>query len=306
MMSASRRMETLLRELRGALRVLVWRSFPRGMLLTRYIRRFRQLPNLRHPRTFKEHLLVKMLFDRDPRLTLFADKLTAREYVNVKLNGEQTLTTLYGVVDTPFEIQGLALPDRFVMKPNHLSGAFKIVRDASSVKSDELATLARSWLNTAHGVAPYEWAYRGIRPRVLFEELLLEPSGELAIDYNFYCFGGEPRFVRVVRGKFGQDPTVTTYDTEFRQVPVWLTPSAFRRVNAETDPPPNFDSMLEIARKLSEDIDFVRVDLYNLAGRVVFGELTNYPQAGYWQFDPPIWEERFGAYWPSIRRWGHL
>jgi len=272
--------------------MLVWRALPRAMLLTRYIHRFREVPNVRHPRTFTEHVLVRMLFDRDPRLALFADKLSARGYAKARLGGEANLTTLYAVVDTAVEIRNLALPDRFVMKPNHMSGAFKIVRDATKVERAELETLAASWLETNYGVAPYEWAYRGIRPRVLFEELL-EHNGELAIDYNVYCFGGEPRFVRVWRGKFGPELTVTTYDTDFRQIPTWLG-----RIREETDPPPNFDRMLEIARKLSEGTDFLRVDLYNLGGRIVFGELTNYPQAGYVKFDPPIWEEIFGAYWP--------
>jgi len=290
-------MGTIVREKREALRIRSWRSFPRAMLLARYMYRFRQVPNLMRPRTFTEHVLVRMLFDRDPRLALFADKLTARAYAKARLGGEENLPILHAVVDAAAEIRTLALPDRFVMKPNHMSGAFKIVRDARSVQRAELETLADSWLNSTYGVAPYEWAYQGIRPRVLFEELL-ELNGELAIDYNVYCFGGEPRFVRLWRGKFGPDLTVTTYDTDFRQIPTWLAPSTCRRVHEESDPPPNFERMLEIARKLSEGSDFVRVDLYNVGGRVVFGELTNYPQAGYVRFDPPIWEEIFGAYWP--------
>jgi hypothetical protein len=291
-------MGTRLRENREALRILLWRAFPRAMLLTRYIHRFRQVPNLWRPRGFTEHLLVRMLFDRDPRLALFADKLTARAYAKARLGGEENLTTLYAVVDTAVEIRRLALPERFVMKPNHMSGAFRIVSDATSVQRSELEALAASWLNRRYGVAPYEWAYRGIRPRVLFEELL-EHNGVLPIDYNIHCFDGEPRFVRVWRGKFGPEITVITYDTDFRQIPTWLAPSSLRRVREESDPPPNFDRMLEIARKLSKGSDYVRVDLYNLGGRVVFGELTNYPHAGYVRFDPPMWEEIFGAYWPS-------
>jgi hypothetical protein len=259
------------------------------------------VPDLRQPRTFNEHLLVKMLVDRDPRLTLFADKFAVREFVRARLGGDEHLTMLYAAIDTPSQIRQLQLPGKFVMKPNHLSGAFKIVQDLSTIDRRELEVQAASWLKTVWGVAPFEWAYRGIRPRVLFEELL-EFGGELAIDYIFFCFGGEPRFVRVCRDKFGPDTTVTTYDTNFRHIPAWLAPSVLRHVHEETDPPPNFDRMLEIARKLSEGVDFVRVDLYNLGGRVVFGELTNYPAALEFRFDPPIWEERFGAYWPSGRR----
>src|SRR5205807_9988820 len=91
LLSASGRMATRLRENREGLRILLWRAFPRAMLLTRYIHRFRQVPNLWRPRGFTEHLLVRMLFDRDPRLALFADKLTARAYAKARLGEEENL-----------------------------------------------------------------------------------------------------------------------------------------------------------------------------------------------------------------------
>jgi len=155
--------------------------------------------------------------------------------------------------------------------------------------------LKRNW-----GAERCEWAYRAIRPRVLFEELL-EFGGELAIDYDFYCFDGEPRFLRVLEGKWGSDKRATVYDTQFRLHPAKLAKLPFHPVSNERAAPPNFGRMLEIAAKLSRGTDFIRVDLYNLGGRVVFGEMTNYPHAGRRPFSPPEWELTFGSYWVSRR-----
>jgi TupA-like ATPgrasp len=270
------------------------------MLVARYIRIFRRVPNMRHPRTFNEHVLAKLLFDRDPRLRLFADKFGVRAFVEDRLGGTEHLTTLYAVIDEPTEIRRLALPDRFVMKPTHMSGAFEIVRDATSVDRRRLETRADAWLRRNYGIERGEWAYTAIVPRVLFEELL-EHNGELAIDYNFYCFGGEPRFIRVTREQHGPIPIAAVYDTDFRLMPVTLVRTWFRQFTEHVPPPPNYPEMLKIARRLSEGTDFLRVDLYNVGGRIVFGELTNYPHAGTRKWDPPIWESVFGGYWPSRR-----
>jgi hypothetical protein len=282
---------------RAAVRAFLWRTFPSAMLVATYTRRVGRLPRLRHPQTFTEKVLHKMVFDRDPRLTLFADKFAVREYVKATLGGDEHLTQLHAVIDTPSHIRELQLPDRFVMKPNHMSDAVKIVRDATAVRRAELEALATSWLKRNYGIEMGEWAYRAIRPRVLFEELL-EFGGELAIDYDIYCFDGEPRFVRVLEGKFGLEPRATVYDTEFRLHAARLAKAPFLPVTEERAPPPNFERMLEIARQLSRGTDFIRVDLYNLGGRIVFGELTNYPHAGRRPFDPADWELRFGGYWP--------
>ena len=189
------------------------------MLILRYVRHFRRLPRLLRPRTFTEHVLVKLLFDRDPKLTLFADKFAVRRYVAQMLGGEQNLTMLYATADRPEEIGHLSLPNRFIMKPNHLSGQVKVVTDLAAVERAELEALAALWFRQNLGFERGEWAYRDIRPRVLFEELL-EFEGRPPSDYRIYCFRGEPRLLSVTRDRLGPDPTGTLYDAEFRMLPV--------------------------------------------------------------------------------------
>ena len=101
----------------------------------------------------------------------------------------------------------------------------------------------------------------------------------------------------MIRGRYWSDLRCDTYDTNFKILPVDVY---YRRSAApEVDAPANFEEMLSVAATISAGVDQVRVDLYNVAGRIVFGELTSYPNAGLLKFDPPIWDETFGEYWSS-------
>jgi hypothetical protein len=242
-----------------------------------------------------EKVLVRLLVDRSPRLTLFADKVAVREYTRDRLGSTEHLTTLYAVIDEPSEIRDLELPAQFVMKPNHLSNAVKIVKNGLTVDRADLEALAASWFRRNYFHEFGEWAYRDIKPRVLFEELL-DPEGGTPVDYKFHCFDGEPRVLSLISGRFSRGQTADLYDMEFQPVPA-RTADLPLSVPQGTVPPPNFAQMLEIARKLSAGVEYVRVDLYNISGRIVFGELTNYPAAGLLKFEPRLWDRTYGDFW---------
>jgi len=265
------------------------------MFVGRYIRYFGRLPHLLRPRTFSDKLLVRLLFDRDPRLTFFADKVAVRDYVSTRLGGTEHLTALYAVVDDPSKIRDLELPHAFAMKPNHLSGAVKLVTDRSTVDRAELEALAARWLRRNYFHETGEWAYRNIRPRIMFEELL-DPGG-MPVDYKLHCFNGEPQYLSVMSGRFSGGPLmIDIYDMDFCLVPARFAdepPSSPQR----TIPPPNWGQMVEISRKLAAGTEFIRVDLYNIDGRIVFGELTNYPGSGLLKFIPRVWDRTYGDYW---------
>ena len=111
---------------------------------------------------------------------------------------EQYLTKIYAVVDTPVKIRSLNLPDQFVMKANHLSGQIKIVRDLKRIACSELESLAEGWLQANYYYHGNEWAYKNIKPRIIFEELL-DVKGDTPDDYKFFCFNGNPRFIQIDR-----------------------------------------------------------------------------------------------------------
>lgn len=277
--------------------------FPPLRQVQRYRDAFDRMPNLINPQTFNEKILRKILFDRNPLLTVFADKYESRKYVETRLGNSRYLTKIYGLVEKPEEIRALSLPAQFVMKPTHLSGYIKIVTDAETMVNSEREALAATWLEKKHYSVYNEWAYKNVKPRVLFEELL--GSGEtVPDDFKFYCFSGEPRFILVVRNRF-TEPRNNFYDTNFHLLPMQFGVHKYENFAENNFPPPNYGEMLDVVRKLSAGVDFVRVDLYNVNGRIVFGELTNYPVAGLGRFTPDSWDREFGKYWnPSPAKRG--
>ena len=272
---------------------ICFKVIPESANIIYYRRVFRRLPNLVKPKTFNEKIIHKIVFDRNPKLTLFADKFLVRDFVKSKLGGDTYLTKLYAVVDNPEEIHNLKLPDQFVMKPNHLSGEVKIVQNFKSSEIAELERLAKMWLQRNYYYGYFAgWAYKNIKPRIIFEEFL-EFDGKVPDDWKFFCFNGEPRFIQIDRSRFVKHQR-NIYDLDLSVLPVRIACDNFQdKINV----PQNFDKMLEIARKLSSGTDFIRVDLYNINGKIMFGELTNYPAGGLEKIEPTFWDIKFGSYW---------
>lgn len=281
----------------------------------RVLHQFRRRP----PRTLNEKIRYRMAADRRAVLTTFADKAAVRDYVAARA-GPDYLTECYAIVTDPAEIPWSDLPDRFVIKPTHASGAVILVDDRAPrdraipdpdptmlwrtkcrihperVDQERVMRLARSWLGSsywrAHGIT--EWAYRDIPPQLIIEELLGDESANAAPrDYKFWCFDGIPRFLQVDIDRFEDHrrslhlPDWTPLDATILYPPPPERPAR----------PDSLDRMLEVARELSVGIDFLRVDLYATDGRVVFGELTNYPEGGGGAMHPEQVLSELGAEW---------
>jgi hypothetical protein len=268
----------------------------------------------RRPQTFTEKMEWKRLKDRRALLTTFADKGAAREYV-CQIVGPEVLTTCYALVEDPGEIVPGDLPREFVLKPTHSSGPVYIVADAppgdgapagpvglansgiifcdpDSLDWSELLATSREWLTRNYGEKHVEWAYRDVEPRILVEELLKQPQGGLPDNYRFFVFHGRTRFVQVdqlARSGWRRRhylPDWTPVDVEFK----------FPSSPLPVPRPRELVEMVEIAERLSNETDFVRVDLYAIDGRLVFGELTNYPGGARAQM--PRWlDVELGRWW---------
>ena len=263
-----------------------------------YYRTFGRIPSLYQPRTFNEKILYKSLFDRRPLIGIFADKFRVRDYVKNKLGSDQHLIKLYGAYEDPAEIRKKYLPDRFVMKPNHASGLIKLYDGNSRLDIDELRTIARSWARINFYDVSKEWCYKQIKPLILIEERL-EIDGQIPKDFKFFCFHGEPRFVQVDVERFGEHRR-NLYDLYWNRIEgVFSHPNCREPLKR----PELFQQMCEIATKLSEDTDFIRVDLYDLHDRVYFGELTNYPEDGLGRFDPELLDAEWGRLWTVPKRY---
>jgi hypothetical protein len=270
-----------------------------------------------HPLTFTEKLRYKMAYDRRPLLTTLADKVAVRDFVKSRV-GAEYLPTAFGIHRHASEIVWANVPREFAIKASHGSGAAVVVWEGAPqtrllpdvgcppswdrhlihpdyLSFDALASLADGWMGLryqyGHQRLP-EWCYRDIPPRVLIEELLLDLDGRLPLDYKFLMFDGDCGVILLQAGY----PVWTRdyYSPDWQWLPV-----SRGKAHADLRPPrpKNLALMLDIASRLSRGVDFVRVDLYDLGNRVVFGEMTNYPGAAQEPYSPWSFDLQLGELW---------
>jgi hypothetical protein len=263
----------------------------REFLLRKFFRHQGYLPNLATPTTFNEKLLHRMLFDLRRILATFADKLAVRDYVAHRLASTQNLTALYGVFSRADDLYGFDFPLRFALKANHGSG-WNYIHHGGQFNRRRLVQLARRWLNSNYGRISGEWCYKDIQPRVFCEEHLGTDDSSPS-DYKFFCFSGTARFIEADFDRYSSHKR-NIYDRDWNLLDVQHKYPP--KLGAQAAPR-NLAQMISIAERLSDGVDFVRVDLYDLGDRVVFGELTNYPAAGMGVFCPQEWDATFGSYW---------
>jgi hypothetical protein len=274
----------------------------------------------RNPQTFTEKVRYKMLRDHRRLIVTFADKAAVRTHVATQV-GEERLPRLYFLLDDPAELAEVVLPDAYVMKPTHGSGAAIIVSGGApadarlpppqgswvyrhvsphAVSTQELVTVGRAWTNQLYGQGPNrEWAYGHVRRRVLVEELLVDADGSIPDDYKFFVFHGTCRYVQVDRGRF-RSRTQDFFTPSWTHLPLsggppWAHPGIAQ--------PDRLRESVEIAERLGHGTDFVRVDLYLLPDRIVVGELTSYPAGGDSPFFPASFDAEFGRQWTVPKRY---
>lgn len=270
----------------------------------------------RRPVTFNEKVRYALLRDHRPLVVAFADKARMRERVTA-LVGEGHLPHAHALVEDPSQLG--ALPEEHVLKPTHGSGACLVVsRDAdpaarlptpehgwvyATVRPEhadraQVAAIARGWLGRTYGRGPnHEWAYGHAVPRLLVEELLRGTDGGVPDDVKLFVFHGHGRFAQVDSGRFGTR-TRDFFDREGR--PLELEGGLPRR---GCPAPARLPEMLDLAERLAQDTDFLRVDLYVADDRLVVGELTASPAGGDSPFHPASWDAEFGRTWRVRRRY---
>jgi len=230
-------------------------------------------PNLTNPMTFSEKVMWKKIFDWNPILPVAADKYRVRGYLEEVLGPDgaaEILIPLLYATDQPESIPYEDLPDQFIVKANHASGWNMVVNKKFNRKR-EVINNCRKWLKLCYGLFNNEWAYVGIKPMVVIEELLFDEEGNLPKNIKFYMFHGSCRYVRIANNL--KDLPSSSYTPDWQYLP--LLEKGKR--GPELKKPVNYEKMLVLAETLSADFDFVRVDLYNLSGKIYFGELTHYP-----------------------------
>ena len=250
---------------------------------------------LNAPVSFNEKLQWLKLYDRKPEYITMVDKYKVREYISQKI-GNEYLVPLLGVWDDPEDIDFDSLPDKFVLKCNHNSGlGMCICKNKKELNIKKVKKGLAEGLKENHFYAQREWPYKNVKPKIIAEKYLENTEFDGLIDYKFYCFDGEPKFLyvgfaRIVNGIKYDEMTYLTLD--------WK-PTPFSRPDHKEllkipEKPACLDEILNIAQKLSTGIPFVRVDLFLVNDKIYFSELTFYPGGGLGLFMPEEWEQKIG------------
>lgn len=240
--------------------------------------------NLKNPRRYTEKIQRYKLCYRDPVMQQCADKYQVRQYVESKGLGH-ILNELYDVFGSPEEIRLDHLPERFVLKLSNGSGTNLLCRNKSELKLPEVQQKFRDFLVQSGSSAGREWVYSGGQKVIVAEKLLEDPArpGQDLRDYKILCFDGQPAYIICVDGRYTDHYCHVVYDTQWNKQDVVIGQSS----NAsDYEKPETLEQMLRIARTLSEGFPAVRIDLYDIAGKIVFGEMTYFPWSGYMKFEP--------------------
>ena len=242
-------------------------------------KRFGWYPNLDEPKTFVEKLLYLKEHYRNPLQNLCSDKFTVMQYVEM-CGYPDILKDIYQVCSDPDEIDLSKMPDKFFMQCSHTQGYNYVVNKTDAMKIEQIKKEYRQLLKRKHYKVLRENNYKNITPRIICGEFLQEPGKEELTDYKFYCFDGEPKYFMVSYGEFNHQLKNHKFDMSWNSIDLDFKKQSMVEAT-DVEKPKNFDCMVEIVKKLCKPFPHVRVDLYNLAGRIVFGEMTFYSAGGF-------------------------
>ena len=255
--------------------------------------------DLKNPKTFNEKLQWLKLYNRRPEYTMMVDKYAVKQYVADKIGDEYIIPTL-GVWDSVESIDWDSLPNQFVLKTTHGGGGCGVVicKDKSTFDIETAKQKLQKSLDSDIYLNFREWPYKDVPKRIIAEQYMADESGIELKDYKFFCFNGRVQCFKVDFDRFISHKA-NYYDREGSLLPFGekVFPPDFDRV---FDKPKNFDSMISLAERLSEDVPFVRVDFYNSNGNIYFGEITFFPAAGMGKFEPEDWDEKLGE-WINLK-----
>ena len=242
--------------------------------------------DFKNPKTFTEKLQWLKLYNRNPEDVKLVDKFAVKKYMADKIGDEYIIPNL-GVWDSVDEIDLDSLPERFVLKCTHDSGSVVICRDKSKFDFEA----AKSKLNRKMKKSLFwlmrEWHYKMLKPRIIAEQYMENTDMNLneLRDYKFYCFNGEAKYLYVSEGLENHATakiSFLTLDWDFAD----FGRSDFSPFTELPEKPKAYEKMLELANRLSKGHPFLRVDLYEINGKIYFSEFTFFPAGGFMMFQP--------------------
>lgn len=247
---------------------------------------------MQNPITFNEKINYLKLYDIHPEYSQLVDKWEVTTYVEEKI-GKSYCVPKYGVYDSFDDIDFDSLPNQFVLKCTHDSGTVIICRDKSLFDKDNAKKVLEKSLKNNFYWSHREILYKNVKPRILCEKYLQDESGNGLIDYKFFCFDGQPKFMFIATGRANNKTCFDFFDMKFNWIPVQ---NHYPNAKDRPQKPKHFEEMIELACKLSSGIKHVRVDFFECDGRVYFGEMTFVHFGGVEKFEPEEYDCIFGDY----------
>ena len=265
---------------------------PEKFIRRKFYRNLGYTLNLDDPSTFNEKLQWLKLYWHHPLLPTLVDKYAVKDYIAKQIGKQYVIPTL-GVWNNVDDIDWELLPDQFVLKCTHDSGGLVICSDKRQLDRKEAVKKLKKSMANNYYYNGFEWPYKNVKPRIIAEKYMRDPEADGLPDYKFFCFDGEVKamFVATERNKKGVEVKFDFYDQDFNHLPFTNGhPNSSKVITRNR----GFDEMKELAGKLSKGFPHVRIDFYEIAGKVYFGEMTFYHNAGWIKFDPQEWDRIFG------------
>ena len=275
------------------------------MLKCQYWIKFNRSLNLKNPERFTEKIQHYKINYKNPLMCNCVDKYLVRGFIKSR-DCEQYLNDLYGVYEKAGEINFSSLPDKFVIKTTDGSGGENIFicKDKSTLDVPAIIKKVNSWKNKCVSTMAHEWAYTGAKSsRIIVEKYLEETNNnndDSICDYKFFCFNGKVKYIVVdVDLYVGHKRNFYTnlYTGDWKLLDILTDCPKVDRVISR---PKNYEEMVQLAEKLSIGFPFVRIDLYNIDNKVLFGEMTFYPWSGYIQFSPDAFDVELGSHFNIV------
>lgn len=258
-----------------------------------YRANFGEKLDLKNPKSFNEKLQWLKLHDRKDIYTTMVDKYAAKRYVTQILGKEYIIPTL-GVWDRFEDIDFDRLPNQFVLKCTHDSGGLCICRDKRGLNKEDVKRKLEHSLAKSYYWSSREWPYKNVKPRIICEKYMENPGIKGLRDFKFYCFNGKVHYLYVSEGLENHPTAKISFVT-----PDWQLAPFGRKDYAQYDTlppkPEHLEEMIAIAERVSKDIPFLRVDLYEIDGKAYFSEFTFSPCAGFMPFSDDIWDLKLGS-----------
>lgn len=233
--------------------------------------------NLKNPKRYTEKLQHLRLYEypNNDLVSKCASRVGVREYIK-ELGLDEYLIPCLGIYDNFDDINFAELPNQFVMKCSHACAFNMIVKDKSTLDINEARKKFNKWLKTNYGKKTIELHYAKIKPQIIIEKYI--GGLELPLEYKIHVFNGKAKNLYVVSGR-GKDIRYNNYYIDW-------TPfdgsqfNGWKKTDHPLNKPENFDEMIKLAETLAKPFPFVRVDLYNIDGKIYFGEMTFTPAKG--------------------------